>query len=43
MIASRHTLGARLLSSGKAADAEAVYREDLRRNPDNGWSLVGLM
>jgi len=24
------------------AEAEAVYREDLRRNRDNGWSLTGL-
>ena len=25
-----------------ARRAEVVYREDLRRNPDNGWSLFGL-
>ncbi len=25
-----------------ATEAEAVYREDLRRWPDNGWSLFGL-
>jgi cytochrome c-type biogenesis protein CcmH/NrfG len=31
-----------LLQSGRAADAEQVYREDLRRNPGNGWSLFGL-
>ena len=24
------------------AEAELVYREDLRRWPDNGWSLFGL-
>src|SRR5439155_1713321 len=29
----RQSLGAILLQSGKAADAEPVYREDLRRNP----------
>jgi hypothetical protein len=23
-------------------EAEAVYREDLQRNPENGWSLYGL-
>ena len=23
-------------------DAEAVYREDLRRHPENGWALYGL-
>lgn len=38
----RHTLGAVLLAAGLPAEAEAVYREDLRRNPDNGWSLLGL-
>jgi len=38
----RHTLGAVLLDAGRAAEAEQAYREDLRRNPDNGWSLFGL-
>ncbi len=38
----RHALGAALLKAGRAADAEAVYREDLRRLPENGWSLWGL-
>lgn len=38
----RHALGAFLLKDGQAAEAEAVYREDLRRWPDNGWSLFGL-
>ena len=38
----RHTLGAILLDAGRAADAEAVYREELQRNPANGWSLFGL-
>ena len=38
----RHSLGAVLLQAGRAAEAEQVYREDLRRNPDNGWSLFGL-
>ncbi len=38
----RQTLGAVLLESGKPAEAEAVYREELRRNPENGWSLKGL-
>jgi tetratricopeptide (TPR) repeat protein len=38
----RHTLGARLLGLKRAAQAEAVYREDLKRNPNNGWALVGL-
>jgi tetratricopeptide (TPR) repeat protein len=31
-----------LLKAGRAAEAEAVYREDLKRNPENGWSLYGL-
>ena len=38
----RHYLGAALLDAKKPKDAEAVYREDLRRHPDNGWSLFGL-
>jgi tetratricopeptide (TPR) repeat protein len=38
----RHLLGAALLQSGKPAAAETVYREDLRRNPENGWALYGL-
>jgi len=39
----RLSLGAVLLRAGKPAEAEAVYREDLRRNPGNGWALFGLM
>jgi tetratricopeptide (TPR) repeat protein len=38
----RHYLGAALLQARKPDEAEAVYREDLRRNPENGWSLAGL-
>ena len=38
----RHALGAFLLRDKQAAAAEAVYLEDLRRWPDNGWSLHGL-
>lgn len=38
----RHTLGAVLLDAGRAAEAEQVYREDLRIWPENGWSLYGL-
>lgn len=38
----RHSLAAILLASGRAADAEAVYREDLARWPESGWSLQGL-
>ncbi len=39
----RQALGAILLEAGRAADAEAVYREDLRRNRENGWALYGLL
>lgn len=38
----RHALGAFLLESGRPAEAAEVYREDLRRLPENGWSLFGL-
>jgi tetratricopeptide (TPR) repeat protein len=38
----RHSLGAVLLRAGRAAEAERVYREDLRRFPENGWALFGL-
>jgi tetratricopeptide (TPR) repeat protein len=37
----RQLLGAALLDAGKAKEAEAVFAEDLRRNPNNGWSLYG--
>jgi tetratricopeptide (TPR) repeat protein len=38
----RHSLGAALVKAGQHAEAEKVYREDLRRFPENGWSLFGL-
>jgi tetratricopeptide (TPR) repeat protein len=38
----RHSLGAVLLKAGKNAEAEAVYREALKRFPENGWALYGL-
>jgi tetratricopeptide (TPR) repeat protein len=38
----RQALGAVLLQANRPRDAEAVYREDLKRNPGNGWSLFGL-
>src|SRR5262249_60112710 len=38
----RQTLGAALLRQGRAAEAEVVYREDLRQYPNNGWALFGL-
>jgi tetratricopeptide (TPR) repeat protein len=39
---ARHWLGAALLEAGRNADAERVYREDLKDHPHNGWSLLGL-
>lgn len=39
----RLTLGAVLLSAGRPAEAEVVYWEDLRQNPENGWALYGLV
>jgi tetratricopeptide (TPR) repeat protein len=39
---ARHLLGAQLLIARHAAEAERVYREDLERNPGNGWALYGL-
>jgi tetratricopeptide (TPR) repeat protein len=38
----REPLAAALLQAGKAAEAEAVFREDLKRNPSNPRSLFGL-
>ena len=38
----RQTLGAVLLELDRVEEAETVYREELRRNPENGWSLYGL-
>jgi tetratricopeptide (TPR) repeat protein len=38
----RPALGAVLLKAGQAADAERIFREDLKRWPRNGWGLLGL-
>lgn len=38
----RHTLGAFLVADGRYAEAEKVYRDDLKKWPENGWSLYGL-
>jgi tetratricopeptide (TPR) repeat protein len=38
----RQNLAAVLLAAGRADEAEAVYWEDLKKNPENGWSLFGL-
>ncbi len=39
----RHALGGLLLKQGYPTEAEKVYREDLRRLPNNPWSLKGLI
>lgn len=39
---ARHALGALLVESGKPVEAEAVYRADLKRHPNNPWALQGL-
>jgi predicted Zn-dependent protease len=38
----RESLGAVLLNAGRAQEAERVFREDLKRTPENPWSLRGL-
>jgi tetratricopeptide (TPR) repeat protein len=39
---ARHFLGTALLTVGRAAEAEVVFRDDLKVYRENGWSLVGL-
>jgi hypothetical protein len=39
----RESLGAALLKAGQAAEAEAGFREGVRRTPRNGRMLFGLM
>ncbi|WP_349618120.1 hypothetical protein [Azotobacter salinestris] len=38
----RQDLGSVLLAAGRNEEAEQAYREDLKRFPENGWSLHGL-
>ncbi|WP_405240574.1 tetratricopeptide repeat protein [Lentisalinibacter orientalis] len=38
----RLVLGAILLDADRPAEAENAYRAELKRNPENGWSLKGL-
>jgi len=38
----RPLLGAELLAAKRPVDAETVFREDLKRHPNNGWALRGL-
>jgi tetratricopeptide (TPR) repeat protein len=40
---TRQSLGQALLDAGRAAEAEAVYRQDLEDYPRNGWSMAGLI
>lgn len=42
MLPVRHALGALLMADGRYEEAEQVYREDLARNRNNGWGLLGL-
>jgi tetratricopeptide (TPR) repeat protein len=39
---TRLALGNVLLEAKKPADAEQAFRDELERNPENGWSLHGL-
>ena len=38
----RHALGRALLEAERPVEAEAEYRSELARFPENGWSLYGL-
>ena len=38
----RQNLGAVLVEAGRPDEAEAVFWEDLKKNPETGWSLFGL-
>jgi tetratricopeptide (TPR) repeat protein len=38
----RHLLGNVLLEAGRYAEAEEVYRQDLKKLKENGWALMGL-
>jgi tetratricopeptide (TPR) repeat protein len=42
VIPARHALGAVLMSAKRFAEAEAVYRADLKAYPANYWSTLGL-
>jgi tetratricopeptide (TPR) repeat protein len=42
LLPARQYLGDALLKAGNAAKAEKNFREDLKENPNNHWSLYGL-
>jgi tetratricopeptide (TPR) repeat protein len=39
---TRHVFGALLIAAGYPEEAEVIYWEDLKKNPNNGYSLYGL-
>lgn len=39
---TRNNLGGVLLEAGKYAEAEKIFKEDLKEIPENGWALYGL-
>ena len=39
---ARQNLAAVLLAAGAPTEAETVFWEDLKRNPENGWTLALL-
>ncbi|MEJ2503613.1 MAG: hypothetical protein P8177_09945, partial [Gemmatimonadota bacterium] len=41
-VPTRQDLGAALLAADRPAEAEEVFRQDLERFRENGWSLTGL-
>jgi tetratricopeptide (TPR) repeat protein len=38
----RHVLGAALMEAGRPDEAEVVYWQDLKKNRENGYALLGL-
>lgn len=42
MQTTRTYLGAALLKAGSFLKAESIFKEDLKENPNNHWSLRGL-
>ena len=39
----RRELGSLLLKLGRAKEATMIFWEDLRRHPENGWALHGVV